>query len=194
MKLEDINIYNIGNSVYLVGAVYHDGENNIICLTPENHECKDSPVKTLIMNNEEWLKFMLQSDVVETEINTEDADGKIKKAIYRKCQRGINQNISWEVYKRDGYKCRYCDKEGPLTVDHIDLWENGGATVVANLVSACKRCNKKRGNMEYDEWINSSKYFFVSQTLPASVRELNAKLIDELSRLRELRVKNIISR
>ena len=61
---------------------------------------------------------------------------KLYKAVIRKCQRNIEQGVSWNVFRRDGYACRYCgNKEVPLTVDHLVLWEESGPSTEANLVS-----------------------------------------------------------
>lgn len=81
---------------------------------------------------------------------------------------------------------RYCGKEGPLTVDHVILWENGGATVEDNLISACSKCNKTRGRMEYKDWINSDEYSSKMRGLEITIRVRNLNLIGDLDRLRAI--------
>jgi 5-methylcytosine-specific restriction endonuclease McrA len=39
---------------------------------------------------------------------------------------------------------------------------NMGASVEDNLITACRKCNKTRGNMLYEDWLNSDYYKKVS--------------------------------
>jgi len=55
------------------------------------------------------------------------------------------QNIIW----RDQNICQYCAKSFPsekLTVDHLMPKSRGGPKSWKNLVTACKRCNQRKGN------------------------------------------------
>tara|TARA_A100001011_G_scaffold399638_1_gene509264 strand:- start:1016 stop:1528 length:513 start_codon:yes stop_codon:yes gene_type:complete len=55
------------------------------------------------------------------------------------------QNVFW----RDDYQCQYCSKYLPdekLTIDHIVPRSKGGSNTWLNLVTACKKCNQKKGN------------------------------------------------
>jgi 5-methylcytosine-specific restriction endonuclease McrA len=51
---------------------------------------------------------------------------------------------------RDAYTCQYCG-EAPgrhhLTVDHVIPRSRGGTHGWENLVTACKRCNQKKGSL-----------------------------------------------
>jgi hypothetical protein len=120
-------------------------------------------LRRIDMSEDEWRKLLRQLDLVETEILQKAEHGGLVKAIVRKTQRRIEQRVSWEVYKRDGYKCRYCGVDGvPLTVDHLVLWEEGGPSIPENLVTACRPCNKLRGRMPYHEWLASKQYLKLS--------------------------------
>lgn len=53
------------------------------------------------------------------------------------------------LYHRDNYTCQYCHKPHPsnqLTYDHIIPRSRGGGTSWTNVVTACVRCNLKKGN------------------------------------------------
>ena len=51
-----------------------------------------------------------------------------------------------EVFRRDGYICQYCGQDGKgLTLDHVVPRHRGGRHVWENVVSACKRCNRRKG-------------------------------------------------
>lgn len=54
-------------------------------------------------------------------------------------------NVIW----RDQNKCQYCAKEDEsdiLTIDHVLPRSKGGKNTWENLVTACKKCNQKKGN------------------------------------------------
>lgn len=58
------------------------------------------------------------------------------------------------VYLRDKHQCQYCGKEHSpnyLTFDHILPKSRGGLTTWKNIVTACKRCNQKKGNQTPEE-------------------------------------------
>lgn len=50
------------------------------------------------------------------------------------------------VFKRDGFECQYCGAKKELTLDHVLPKARGGKSTWKNLVTACKRCNTKKGN------------------------------------------------
>mgnify|MGYP001273343832 FL=1 len=55
------------------------------------------------------------------------------------------KNIIW----RDQNQCQYCAKyfmPDKLTIDHVVPRSRGGKNNWLNLVSACKKCNQKKGN------------------------------------------------
>lgn len=51
------------------------------------------------------------------------------------------------VAKRDNYKCQYCGtSHDVLTTDHVVPRALGGRDTWINLVTACTKCNNKKGN------------------------------------------------
>ena len=55
------------------------------------------------------------------------------------------RNVIW----RDNNQCQYCAKHfmaDKLTIDHVLPRSRGGKNGWLNLVSACKKCNQKKGN------------------------------------------------
>lgn len=55
------------------------------------------------------------------------------------------------VFKRDRNRCVYCGSREKLTVDHVIPRAQGGRTVWNNLVTACYKCNSKKGDMRPEE-------------------------------------------
>lgn len=58
------------------------------------------------------------------------------------------------VYIRDRYRCQYCGEHKhakDLTLDHILPRAQGGESTPANLVTACVKCNQRKGNRTPDQ-------------------------------------------
>lgn len=56
-----------------------------------------------------------------------------------------------KIYARDGGRCRYCAElvgpdAAPYEIDHVVPRAKGGATTEANLVLACRSCNRTKGD------------------------------------------------
>jgi len=52
-----------------------------------------------------------------------------------------------EVFLRDNYTCQYCGRQTrDLTIDHIIPRHRGGSQTWENVVTACKRCNHRKGD------------------------------------------------
>ncbi len=179
MRLSDLNIYDIGNKIGLTGAVFGDDDNTYLCMFPDQEVHAQ---EILQMDLDDWTKFLRQTDLLEVEIITKAEDGKLAKAILRKTQRLIERKISWSVFRRDGYRCRYCGRDDvPLTVDHLVLWEDNGPTIEANLLAVCTADNRARGNTHYAEWLESKKYRTLAEGLTPEVRQANDALVATLA-------------
>lgn len=50
------------------------------------------------------------------------------------------------IMKRDSKKCQYCGAARNLTIDHVVPRSRGGKDTWENLVTACDKCNVKKGN------------------------------------------------
>jgi 5-methylcytosine-specific restriction endonuclease McrA len=55
------------------------------------------------------------------------------------------------IFKRDGHSCVYCGRHEELTLDHVMPKSRRGRTSWDNLVTACKRCNAKKGDFTPEE-------------------------------------------
>lgn len=62
----------------------------------------------------------------------------------------ITQHKRLAIYLRDGLACAYCgqsvEQGAPLTLDHVRSHVRGGCNHETNLVTACERCNKSKGD------------------------------------------------
>ena len=184
MKFSDIKLTDIGNSIQMVGAVYEDSEGKGLYFPfPSKSSSSDQYTAQYVeMTTEDWKVMLRQADLVETEVLVKSKDGELYKALVRKSQRQIDTQISHNVFRRDGFQCRYCGAEHlPLTVDHLVRWENGGPSVEANLVAVCRPCNKVRGDTAYAAWLRHPYYLEKAKGLSIAVRARNEAVADELA-------------
>ena len=55
------------------------------------------------------------------------------------------------IFKRDGHICQYCSSKSDLTLDHVRPRSRGGQSTWGNLVTACKKCNSRKGDSTPEE-------------------------------------------
>lgn len=184
MKFSDLNLLDFGHGIQLAGAIYASGTETYFMPFPDEGDLFDDakprplPKWSFVdMSHENWKALLRQTDLLEVQAT----DGSAAKAIIRKSTRQIEQGVSWNVYRRDGYACRYCGADKiPLTVDHLVTWESGGPSIEANLVAACRKCNKIRAELPYAEWMRHPHYLKVAERLSATQRAANDALVSTL--------------
>lgn len=182
MQLKDVNLLSFGHTVQMSGVLFSGDGRTYLCFFPESED-KYQHV-SLDMNLEEWKTLMHQVDVMETEVLTKGPGGELTKIILRKSQRAVDAACTWKVFKRDEYACRYCGNDNtPLTVDHLVCWEAGGPSIEANLVTSCRKCNKTRGNLSYEEWLQHPRYLQGASNLSFDQRAANEALAKTLDKI-----------
>lgn len=55
------------------------------------------------------------------------------------------------VFKRDNFNCQYCGISRDLTLDHVIPKSKGGRSSWDNLITACRRCNTRKGDYTPDQ-------------------------------------------
>jgi len=71
------------------------------------------------------------------------------KPSYRYKNRTLSSDVRLKILKRDFYTCQYCGAHGSgieLHVDHKVPRVLGGSDDDSNLVTACQKCNLKKGS------------------------------------------------
>ena len=79
-------------------------------------------------------------------------DREIWNAICRVERGKVSNKMRFSIYKRDGYRCRYCGRTNTFTdleIDHIIPIAKGGKSTYDNLQTLCKRCNMQKGDKLY---------------------------------------------
>ena len=58
----------------------------------------------------------------------------------------IRRDKRLAIYARDGFRCAYCGSSHKLNLDHLKPRSKGGNHRAKNLITACQRCNLRRGD------------------------------------------------
>ena len=107
------------------------------------------------LTNEEWTDWLQRSDNPEILVG-----GSLEKVFHRKVRYDISGAVQQKVWVADGCKCMFCFRpmgEVQLTVDHFQPLESGGKNDTSNYLSACRKCNKDKGGMDPQAWIDLKK-------------------------------------
>jgi 5-methylcytosine-specific restriction endonuclease McrA len=64
--------------------------------------------------------------------------------------KGVNLTRQ-NIFKRDNNECQYCGTRKDLTIDHVMPRARAGKDSWTNLVTACKKCNAKKGEHTPEE-------------------------------------------
>ena len=71
-------------------------------------------------------------------------------------QRAFIRRQRERIFVRDGWLCVYCWQKRPrrrLVIDHKMPIVLGGSDDDSNLVTSCRKCNRAKGTMTYDEYM-----------------------------------------
>lgn len=149
---EPIYFDRLGMDVVMCGMVVRDRNNRaILLIIPQKEIDQTLPQQILHPTLDEWLEILKQTD--DPQYYETSPDGKVVKAIHRKCFRQVSGQISWIVYKEAGFRCEYCSADSQQTIDHKIPVELGGSDERKNLASACFKCNHHKANMPWDQWV-----------------------------------------
>ena len=112
-------------------------------LPPHHHDADGCPRADELFGHRRQDDSLLHQRIDRLARRIEVLEAALKRK--RSALRGAVREM---VYGRDGDRCRYCG--GALTgdsrtVDHVVPVSRGGTNQLANLVTACRRCNRMKG-------------------------------------------------
>jgi 5-methylcytosine-specific restriction endonuclease McrA len=73
-------------------------------------------------------------------------------------KRNAKQQFRQRIFEAWQHCCAYCGASAD-TLDHIKPRHKGGATIVSNLVPACKICNRRKGSQHWQEWFKLQSFW-----------------------------------
>ncbi|XP_015578663.1 uncharacterized protein LOC8276527 isoform X2 [Ricinus communis] len=119
------------------------------------------PVNVVCWKRAICLEFMEKADVLEYYDQTVNSPSgsfyipavlRVPHLLQVVKRRRIKSNLSRKnVLHRDNYTCQYCSSRENLTIDHVLPTARGGQWTWENLVTACSKCNSKKGQKTPEE-------------------------------------------
>ncbi|KAK7290616.1 hypothetical protein RIF29_05165 [Crotalaria pallida] len=107
------------------------------------------------------LEFMEKADVLEYYAKTVNSPSgsfyipavlRVPHLLQVVKRRIVKNNLSRKnILFRDNYTCQYCSLRENLTIDHVVPTARGGEWTWENLVTACAKCNSKKGQKTLEE-------------------------------------------
>ena len=73
-------------------------------------------------------------------------------------KRNAKHQFRQHIFDAWQHCCAYCNAPAD-TLDHIKPRHKGGATIVSNLVPACKTCNRRKGSQHWQEWFKLQSFW-----------------------------------
>lgn len=114
------------------------------------------PVNVVCWKRAICLEFTEKADVLEYYDQTVSSPSgsfyipavlRVPQLLQVMKRRRVKQCLSRKnILYRDGFTCQYCPSEDDLTIDHVIPTSRGGKWEWENLVTACSRCNSRKGN------------------------------------------------
>ncbi|KAL2923198.1 Anaredoxin [Bienertia sinuspersici] len=119
------------------------------------------PVNVVCWKRAICLEFMAKADVLEyydQTVNSPHGSFNIPAVLrvphllqVMKRKRVKNTLSRKNIFYRDDYMCQYCKATNALTIDHVIPISRGGEWEWENLVTACAKCNSKKGQKTLEE-------------------------------------------
>jgi hypothetical protein len=153
----------LGQSLKITGMMFEGMGSAVLVLTPNSDFAN---IRDIFKYNEfqEWVGDIISTSWEElSEIIQASDDPKILildenknvKAIHRKVQYQVSGAVQQKIWVRDGLKCMFCERkmgDVHLSIDHFIPLELGGDNNPSNYLSACRKCNKRKGSMHPKEY------------------------------------------
>ncbi|CAN6213230.1 unnamed protein product [Urochloa humidicola] len=119
------------------------------------------PVNVVCWKRAICLEFMEKADVLEYYDQTVSSPSgsfyipavlRVPQLLQVVKRRRVKQSLSRKnILYRDEFTCQYCSSRDNLTIDHVIPISRGGKWEWDNLVTACSRCNSRKGQKTLEQ-------------------------------------------
>uniref|UniRef100_A0A0D9WVZ4 HNH nuclease domain-containing protein n=1 Tax=Leersia perrieri TaxID=77586 RepID=A0A0D9WVZ4_9ORYZ len=119
------------------------------------------PVNVVCWKRAICLEFMAKADVLEYYDQTVSSPSgsfyipavlRVPELLQVVKRRRVKHSLSRKnILYRDGFTCQYCSSVDNLTIDHVIPTARGGKWEWENLVTACSRCNSRKGQKTLEQ-------------------------------------------
>lgn len=112
-----------------------------LTLTNLNGYYRDSKFATF--DDDEIMNLI---NAVEQKSGDYYLDDNVWQSICRVERGKVSNKIRFEIFERDGYRCKKCGSRDNLEIDHIIPISKGGKSTYDNLQTLCHNCNYNKGS------------------------------------------------
>ncbi|KAI4386657.1 hypothetical protein MLD38_004572 [Melastoma candidum] len=137
------------------------GDDELSCFRGLVLDVAYRPVNVVCWRRAISLEFMEKADVLEYYDQTVNSPSgsfyipavlRVPQLLQVIKRRRLRNNLSRKnILYRDNYTCQYCSSRENLTIDHVMPISLAGEWTWENLVTACSRCNSKKGQKTIEE-------------------------------------------
>lgn len=158
LGIEDIELVEIGNSISFAGTLWFDAVNVKYYILPCEQDFEDiDHIACFDFSDVESYRLLNQAWLLESTRYTDLKRKTVRTALARS-RSDVDPVVRWKVFRRDGFVCQYCGlDQGPMTYDHFVPVCKGGSTTLENGRTACRKCNKSKGDIDGEEWLVSER-------------------------------------
>ncbi|CAN6717252.1 unnamed protein product [Malus baccata var. baccata] len=140
---------------------YYERDDDLSCFRGLVLDISYRPVNVVCWKRAICLEFMEKADVLEYYDQTVNSPSgsyyipavlRVPHLLQIVKRRRIKNSLSRKnILCRDSFTCQYCSSRENLTIDHVFPIARGGQWKWDNLVTACARCNSKKGQKTLEE-------------------------------------------
>lgn len=140
---------------------FDDEDDDLSCFRGLVLDIAYRPVNVVCWKRAICLEFMEKADVLEYYDQTVNSPSgsfnipavlQVPHLLQVMKRKKIRTTLSRKnVFYRDDYMCQYCSATSDLTVDHVVPISQGGKWEWENLVTACAKCNWRKGQKTLEE-------------------------------------------
>ncbi|XP_059647306.1 uncharacterized protein LOC132293726 isoform X2 [Cornus florida] len=153
---------NVGNDgIYDDSADSEFERDELACFRGLVLDISYRPVNVVCWKRAICLEFMEKADVLEYYDQTVNSPSgsfyipavlRVPHLLQVVKRRTIRNTLSRKnIFFRDSFTCQYCSSRENLTIDHVLPVARGGQWTWENLVTACAKCNSKKGQKTLEE-------------------------------------------
>ncbi|KAK1393205.1 HNHc domain-containing protein [Heracleum sosnowskyi] len=157
---EDVDsCYNVGYDLFFDDPEYVRDE--LSCFRGLILDISYRPINVVCWKRAICLEFMEKADVLEYyDRSVSSPSGsfyipavlRVPHLLQVVKRRRIRSTLSRKnILARDNFTCQYCSSSENLTIDHVVPIARGGEWTWENLVTACSRCNNRKGQKILEE-------------------------------------------
>jgi hypothetical protein len=109
----------------------------------------------------------------------------------------LSKHTRFEVFKRDGFTCRYCGRKPPeviLHIDHMLAVSKGGGNEEDNLLTSCEGCNLGKGAGDLKDVLPPIKFSLEERREKLEQMMEYQKLLEEEVLVKDAEVEMVIER